>query len=165
MELPIGNGYRLLPPLGEGFPASWSASSIISSVSLHLNGTNSVNREFYKTYATDSVDHAVRNIKYERMFLCYSFAATEEQLDPFFELDWPLSRRGQNRPERRSMSDVSQDSDVSGRDLLFELHNKPTADYSTRSVTRLKVVGTDPEDCRAKWETCARTLRSLLDSI
>lgn len=113
------DGTTLITRLGDEFPPGWRKAGVICSVRLILTEDNCVYRSFFRDFQAPSVDDAVFFVKKGReIFLSYGFASLDPQMDGAFEVDWPLSRRGQNAPVARPSCDVKNLDDAGPRDFF-----------------------------------------------
>lgn len=185
-------GWRDFPEV-----ADWHPFHPYLTVGLEVTSWQGPNDYFFEAYGTQNLYEAIGNLyradravsygclpihrvaEVERTVNPEEFGApwpTTEPAQRFeWELDWPLMRRGKNRPIELDQSGSQLYSDSYNCDAYFRVYRADMwTDYMERGyeilrkgglVMRLAVAGTTPEHCEHTWGLIAGWMRQQLKSM
>lgn len=142
-------------------PDSWCSYPATVEVGLNLVDGNCLDGSFFEKYERRDFISAAKCFFFasidgcDGLFLVYSLNANGVRHLLKWDVTWPLSRRGENKPVRRGADPT-----------LIELSQQPRwhaflgGSYLFRhSRATLRVGGRTPEEAIQNWEHCARILR------
>ena len=152
-------------------PNDWLELPAELLVNFQLSEGGAVGESTFKEYARDSLKDALQVVCGPRVWnilIGYTLAAREVTPLLVWEVDWPLSRRGDSPPTKRGkvQGDLPWEShtDTSLLGIYQYLPKNPNElgphPYH-HPIVRLRVGGRTSEEATVNWHQCARELRRL----
>jgi hypothetical protein len=156
-------------------PRDWLHLPAELVVGFTLSEGACVSRYTFEEYRRDAIEEVLRVVcgpRQDGILITYSLVAREVVPLLAWDVDWPLSRRGKEPPERREkvqgMLPWEYEAD---RSLLTIYQHVPgtgfwcAPPYCSKPVARLRVGGRTREAAITNWTTCARALRRLRNQV
>jgi hypothetical protein len=152
-------------------PTDWLAWPAALCHDLDLSENTAMSEDTFLGYSRDSLEEALRVVCGGRRWgIALHYSLQVQELFPLlpWEVDWPLSRRGTDEPQKRGRVQGSLPWDmVHDRSLLTIYQAVPwvgtfmSIHTFREPVVRLKVAGKTAEEAIGNWQKCAKALRRL----
>ena len=163
--------YRTVADQLPGAPEGWLDLKVGLGHGFELSEGAYISEETWDAYTCDSLEDALRNLVAPRACgILVKYALWTPDVIPLLQwnLDWPLSRRGDAAPAKRGavQGDLPWEEDAD-RGLLTVYQWAPcvgsawTPHYDMKPMLRLSVGGRTQEDAEANWHCCAKALRRI----
>ncbi|MDZ7752680.1 MAG: hypothetical protein U5S82_13680 [Gammaproteobacteria bacterium] len=163
--------YRSVRDFLPGLPASWLDLPATLSIRFEVSENGGVGPDTFEEYYRNSLAGAMRVLTEERLWgVLVGYSLSVQEVVPFmgWNVDWPLSRRGRDRPTRREKEQGVAPWEREDNSTLFTVYQVTRrVGYGLQphccadTSLRLEVGGRTPEEAIENWHQCARLLRRV----
>lgn len=153
-------------------PAAWRDLPVTLSVSVGMSEGIALSSTAIDEFEHDSLNDVLDVVcgdRIEGLTLHYTLEAQEVVPLLGWDADWPLARRGRDRPSRRGHVQGTVPWESAPDTTLLEIYQSVPCDASNLAIhlfarhrVRLRVGGRDEAGAIANWHVCARALRALI---